>query len=224
MPKNYEDLKNRIALVRGLVPIVQVDICDGRFVKNTTWPYDDIENPNSNFAAILHEDEGMPFWEDIDFELDLMVVDAVENFDMYAKLSPTRMIFHFEAMGDPEAFREYLEGIDIYVRDSIEIGVAFGPQTSLDKIYPLVSFVDFVQVMGIEKIGWQGEPFDYRAVDNVKMLKSKYPEVVVSVDGGVDFETAQKLIDAGADRLVIGSAIFKSMNIKETIRDFEDLV
>ena len=39
LPKNYEDLKNEIALVRGVVPLVQVDICDGIFVKNKTWPF-----------------------------------------------------------------------------------------------------------------------------------------------------------------------------------------
>jgi hypothetical protein len=41
MPRNYEDLKNRVALVRGIVPLVQIDICDGIFVKNQTWPYDE---------------------------------------------------------------------------------------------------------------------------------------------------------------------------------------
>ncbi|HEV7702571.1 MAG TPA: hypothetical protein VGO63_03990, partial [Candidatus Paceibacterota bacterium] len=39
LPKNYADLKNKISLVRGFVPLVQVDICDGVFVKSTTWPF-----------------------------------------------------------------------------------------------------------------------------------------------------------------------------------------
>ena len=88
LPKNYEDLKNKIALVRGVVPIVQVDICDGIFVKTATWPFssraksrNEVEFLNNDldehFRRILNEEEGLPFWEDIDFELDLMVANAV---------------------------------------------------------------------------------------------------------------------------------------------------
>ena len=39
LPKNYEDLKNKIALVRGIIPIVQIDICDGVFVETASWPF-----------------------------------------------------------------------------------------------------------------------------------------------------------------------------------------
>ena len=40
LPKNYEDLKNKIALVRGIVPVAQIDICDGIFVKNISWTFE----------------------------------------------------------------------------------------------------------------------------------------------------------------------------------------
>ena len=49
----------------------------------------------------------MPFWQDVDYELDLMVSDAVQNFDLYSKLSPKRIIFHIEAVGDLEEFKKY---------------------------------------------------------------------------------------------------------------------
>src|SRR3989338_1922901 len=135
LPKNYEDLKNKIALVRGHVPIVQVDICDGIFVKSTTWPFSGGDY-DEHFKAILNEQEGMPFWEDIDFELDLMVADAVANFDVYTKLGPKRIVFHFEAVGDIEEFKHFLEGIDTYVRDNIQIGVAISPNTEISQIFP----------------------------------------------------------------------------------------
>src|SRR5271154_4804508 len=91
LPKNYEDLKNKIALVRGVAPVVQIDICDGNFVPSITWPflsksYDETfleNNFDEHFRRILNEQEGLPFWEDIDFELDLMVTNASENFDIY---------------------------------------------------------------------------------------------------------------------------------------------
>ena len=229
LPRNYEDLKNKIALVRGHVPIVQVDICDGIFVKNMTWPFPD----DQHFAAILGEQEGMPFWEDIDFELDLMVADAVENFDIYTKLGPKRIIFHLEAVGlvrgrstaegSLEEFKHFLEGIDTYIRDSIQIGVAISPNTVTTKIFPLINYIDFVQVMGIDHEGGQGEEFDEKCLEHIKTLKEKFPDIIISVDGGVNFETAPKILDAGAERLVIGSAIFNTDDIIGTIENFRQI-
>ena len=213
LPKDYEDLKNKIALVRGVAPIVQIDICDGNFVKNTTWPFPD----DLHFQRILNEEEGLPFWEDVDFELDLMVVDAVQNFDIYTKLGARRVVFHIEAVGDLEDFKNFLEGIDTYVRDVLEIGVAISPTTPIEQVFSLVSFVDFVQVMGIDHTGFQGEEFDERCLGHIKTLKEKYSDLVISVDGAVDFDTAPALLRAGASRLVSGSAIFNSDDIIDTI-------
>lgn len=219
LPKNYEDLKNKIALVRGLVPVVQVDICDGIFVKNTTWPFPSDEH----FERILNEQEGMPFWEDIDFELDLMVANAVENFDIYTKLGPKRIIFHLEAVGNLEEFQHFLEGVDNYIRDVIQIGVAISPNTLLEQIFPLINYIDFVQVMGIDHEGIQGEKFDEKCLEHIKKLKEKFHDIIISIDGGVNFETAPLVINAGADRLVIGSAIFNSHDIISTIEQFKQL-
>lgn len=223
MPRNYEDLKNRVALVRGIVPLVQIDICDGIFVKNQTWPFDEKDNDTSNFNLIMEEKEGMPFWEDIDFELDLMVVDAVENFPVYMKLGPKRIIFHIEAIGNISEFKDFLEGLDTYIRDTVQIGIAINTKTNIENIFPLVNHVDFIQCMGIEHIGFQGEGFDEKVLEHIKTLKEKYPDVIVAVDGSVNFDTAPSIIDAGAERLVIGSAIFKSNDIKETVDMFESL-
>src|SRR3989344_7348366 len=231
LPKNYEDLKNKIALVRGIAPIAQIDICDGVFVPNITWPFlakagkedsEFLENDfDAHFRAILNEQEGLPFWEDVDFELDLMVANAVENFDIYMKLGPRRIIFHVHAIADIEEFKNFLEGIDVYMRDVVEIGIAINPIFPIQNILPLISSVDFVQVMGIDYEGFQGEEFDPRCLLKIRTLKEKFPDLVVSVDGGVDFATAPDLIDAGADRLVIGSAIFYFDDIIDTVERFK---
>jgi len=232
LPKNYEDLKNKIATVRGVVPLVQVDICDGVFVPSMTWPFltpasEDGEfldnNFDLNFRRILNEQEGMPFWEDVDFELDLMVASAVQNFDIYTKLGPKRIIFHTEAVGNLEEFRNFLEGIDNYVRDAIEVGIAINLNSSVENIFPLIAFVDFVQVMGIDHEGAQGEDFDEKCLDHIKKLKEKFPDLIISVDGGVNLETAPEIIALGGDRLVVGSAIFNADDIIGTIEEFKEL-
>jgi ribulose-phosphate 3-epimerase len=234
LPKNYEDLKNKISLVRGIAPVVQVDICDGIFVKNITWPFlgkgDDesflSNNFDEHFRRILNEEEGLPFWEDIDFELDLMVSSAVENFHTYTKLGPRRIIFHIEAKDiqrDLEEFKNFLEGIDTYVRDVVEIGVAIGPNTLVEQIFPIINNVDFVQCMGIDHEGVQGEKFDKKCLEQIKKLKQNFSDLIIAVDGGVNFDTTPSLLLAGASRLVIGSAIFNTDDIINTIEEFKKL-
>ena len=231
LPKNYEDLKNKIALVRGIVPVVQIDICDGVFVKNISWPFlstekrVDFENVDLDeyFRRILNEQEGMPFWEDVDFELDLMVSDAVENFDIYTKLGARRIVFHLEAVGDLKEFKNFIEGIDTYIRETIEIGIAINIKTPIEQIFPLVNDVDFVQCMGIDRNGFQGQEFDEKVIENIKILREKFTDLIISVDGGINFETAPLLVDAGVNRLVVGSAIFNTEDIIETIEQFESL-
>ncbi|HPS21569.1 MAG TPA: hypothetical protein PLO44_02060 [Candidatus Paceibacterota bacterium] len=224
LSQNYEDMKNKIALVRGIVPVVQIDLCDGVFVKNKTWPFTTGGADDMNFHRIMNEEEGMPFWEDIEFELDLMVADAVENFDIYTKLGPKRVVFHVEAVGNLNEFKNFLEGMDVYIRDSIQMGIAINVDTEItEQVLSLINHVDFVQCMGIEKIGFQGQDFDERVLEQIKKLKEKYPDLIISVDGGVNLDTAQELVDAGVNRLVAGNAILKSVDIRETISEFENL-
>ena len=223
LAKDYEEMKNKIALVRGVVPLVQIDICDGVFVPSKTWPFATGGANDIYLQQILNEQIGMPFWEEIDFELDLLVADAVENFDIYTKLGPKKIIFHLEAMKDKMDFKNFLEGLDTYVRDSIQIGISTNPNTKVEEIFPFVNIVDFVQLMGIDTIGFQNQEFDPKVLENIKTLKKKYPDLKVSVDGGVNKNTAPMLADAGADAIVSGSAIFNSGDIIGTIEEFKNL-
>lgn len=223
LTKDYDDLKDKIALVRGVVPVAQIDICDGIFVKNTTWPFLSDGSLDEHFRRIQNGEEGMPFWEDIDFEIDLMVSDAIENFDLYAKLGARRIIFHAEAAKSIDELREFIEGMDSYVRDTIEVGIACGPTYKVENLFPLFASVDFVQVMGIDHEGVQGEKLDYAALEQIRTIKEKFSDIPVAVDGGVNLETAPEIIAAGADRLAIGSAIFKANDIIEMVEEFKKL-
>lgn len=223
LTNNYEDLKNKISLVRGFSSIVQIDICDGEFVRTMTWPFLGHNHLDKYFLAILDEREGMPFWEDIDFELDLMTKDSLTNFDIYSKLSPKRIIFHLEAFENVEEFREALEGFDPYLKDMIEFGIAISPNTDIAILDKFTSIVSFVQFMGIENIGHQGEEFSPKVFENIKKFKNKYPDFIVSVDGGVDLYIASELKKIGVDRVVSGSAIYSSDDIIGKIEEFRNI-
>ncbi len=223
LTNTYEDLKNKISIIRGFTPLVQIDICDGKFVKSQTWPFISGNNLDKHFLAILDEREGMPFWEDIDFELDLMVMDAIENFDIYTKLSPKRIIFHLEAFENEDILNEFLEGIDPYIKDMIEFGVAKKPNTSMEKLEKIIPNVSFVQLMGIENIGYQGEELQESILEDIKFLKNKYEGLRISVDGGVNEHNGVALKEVGVDTLVSGSAIYHSDDVIGKIEYFKSL-
>ncbi len=232
LEKNFGEIKNKLAFLRGKAKCVQIDFCDGMFVRNQTWPFATGSFGDYDFQKILSEEEGMPYWEDFDFEFDLMVRDAMENFDIYMKLGPKRMIFHLEGQKNANEFEHFLEGLDMYVRDNVEIGLAINPNDDLSEAFHfanpvasrLVNKVDFIQCMGIDNVGFQGQKFNEKVIENVKYLKTNLPGIVISVDGGVDLENAEELLKAGADRIMIGSSLWKSGDIIGTLRNFQSLV
>ena len=75
--------------------------------------------------------------------------------------------------------------------------------------------------MGIKKIGYQGQPFDEEVLKKIKDLRKKYPDITISVDGGVSFDNYKDLAKAGANKLISGSALYESENIKEAWEEME---
>ena len=218
--KDFDELKEKLSKFVNITKMVQIDICDGKFVPSVSWPMG--RNDEESVEMILDEEEGMPYWEQLDFEFDLMVLNAHKQFDFFTRLGAKRIIFHLEAETE-SSFKEFLESLDPYFKDNIDIGIAINTGTDIKKLEPFINCVDFVQCMGIERIGFQGETFDERVLGQIKDLRLKYPELKISVDGSVNENTAPLLIKAGANRLVIGSLLLQSYDIRETIREFERL-
>lgn len=221
LAENFEELNEKLAPYVNLVKMVQIDVCDGHFVPSVSWPMH--QKDEKSISGILNEEEGLPFWDSLDFEFDLMILNAHEQFDFFVRLGAKRIIFHMEAENDKEKFKEFLEGLDMYVRENIQIGLALNTTTQIEKIIPYISNIDFIQCMGIEKIGFQGQEFDQRVLEQIKDLRSKYPEMIISIDGSVNENTAEILVNAGANRLVIGSALSESFNLRDSLKYFKSL-
>ena len=224
LEKDFNEIKNKLTALRGMTPCVHIDICDGIFVPSQTWPFASGGADDFDFRKIMNEEEGMPFWDEFDFEIDLMTGDAVKNFDLYMKLGPKRMIFHPDLKGDITEFENFLESLDMYVRDNVEIGVAFNPSDDLAIVSKLSHKADFLHCMGSDKIGFQGEPFTEKALENIKFLKKNLPGVVISVDIGINLQNAEKISNAGADRLSVGSGIWKSGDPIGALQSFQSLL
>jgi len=213
LPKDFKDLEGHVAQVKGLVSLVQIDICDGQFTPQASWPY---RKHDSNFDAITKEDRGLPFWEEVEYEFDLMVNKPEDVVLDYVVAGASRIVLHVEAKGN------ILEAIE-KLKGKVEIGLALNIDTSLDVLEAYKNKIQYIQLMGIDNVGFQGQAFDEKVIAKIKEVKEKYPGVLVQIDGGVNQETAPLLKAAGADRLIIGSAIFESENIVQTIEEFKSI-
>ncbi|MDB5259283.1 MAG: ribulose-phosphate 3-epimerase, ribulose-phosphate 3-epimerase [Candidatus Taylorbacteria bacterium] len=217
LPKDFNDLETCIESVRGFAPVVQVDICDGRFVSSFSWPY---KKHDTNFEEILREDRGMPAWEDVDYEIDLMVTNPEDDIARWVAAGAARVVIHIEST---KHFDKVLEN----ATELVEIGIAVSIDTPMAAVDELISTygnrIRFIQCMGIDRIGFQGQTFDPKVLDKIREVRAKYPEMIISVDGGVNHDSALLLKEAGANRLIIGSSIFNEENIPEAIHTFQNI-
>ncbi|MFA6158097.1 MAG: hypothetical protein WC763_00510 [Candidatus Paceibacterota bacterium] len=225
LPKSYAELEEKLELIAAHAPVVQVDVCDGGYTSSRTWPYlkgdhDDI------FQDIIDQNRALPHWEDANIEFDLMTKYVQGKIPDFISAGASRIVVHRASVTDEE-----LEGIlaDFGKKSEelgpfdIELGIALDSTADAGIVAGIVEQIHFVQVMGIAKVGHQGQPFDPRSLALISALRLAHPNLVISVDGGVSLETGRMLVDAGADRLVVGSALFASHNILETLQQFKAL-
>jgi ribulose-phosphate 3-epimerase len=217
LPRDYNEVVEKTDMVAGLAKIVQIDICDGQFVPNATWPY---KKHDDNFERLISEAEGLPHWQVIDYEFDLMM-NYTEETDIqnWINAGAERLIIHVESKGDLHRM--------IQVASTVDVSLALSEETPIDRLDEFLNKyenIKDVQLMGIDNIGFQGQKFDARVIDKIRAVKERFPDIKITIDGGVSLENAQTLLDAGADRLVVGSQIFNSDNIVETYHQFASII
>lgn len=223
MPRDYDELEILVGKVNQFAKHVQIDVMDGVYVKNKSFPYGDIKG---DFGTILREEKALPFWDEIDYEVDLMVVNPQRDALDWIKAGVSRIIIHKNSSEDAckiikELKAQYGGEADDPFR--VEFGVAIMPEEDISTIGEFIEEADFVQQMGIENIGHQGEEMSEGVLSNISTLRSMYPQLIISVDGGVNLETAERLISLGVDRLVSGSYILNSENPKNSFDSLSSL-
>ena len=214
LPADFKEIQEKVALVAGRVPLVQLDVCDGRFVPSRSWPYRGADlHRDQHFANIVNQQEGLPQWQQLDYEIDLMVQGPTPAIiDDWIAAGASRIIVHLES-ATPHHLKELI-GHLASRRDAatfLEFGLALALETPLEVVTEYLEDVNGIQLMGIERVGYQGQEFaGDRVFDRVRAFHSAHPEIPITVDGGVNVEHARVLVEAGASRLIIGSAIFGS--------------
>ncbi len=211
--KSFSALEHKVELIKGCVDLVQIDICDGRYVDSKTWPY---VGDNGEFADIIAERRGLPFWDKVDYEFDLLVKEPESIIKEYVRVGASNIIVHLEST-------KQMEDIIHEWKEVVNLGIALRPATPLQELDSYMHEVTHVQFMGSDYIGHSGLALDPIVLDRIREFRKKYPTHTIGIDIGVNLETAPELIEAGATHLAATSAIFGKANPAQAVRDLERL-
>jgi len=209
IPQSLAHLGGLLARI-PFAPAVQMDVIDGVFAPQVSWPYGTGEAAGApeNIRALITQE----------VEVDLMVTAPEVHLDHWLAAGATRLVVHLEST-------ERMADIVTHRRvHGYMLGIASDDDTSVEDLFPYLEEGVFVQCMGIDAVGAQGEPFEPRVLENIRALRTRYPDLEISVDGSVNEETISALRDAGANRFVAGSAIFAADNPEAVYRKLLSLV
>ncbi|MBI2474785.1 MAG: hypothetical protein HYV68_03715 [Candidatus Taylorbacteria bacterium] len=214
IPKSFTYLEEKVGLIYTAASEVQVDICDGKFTGSVSWPF--VED-RGEFHRLISEEKGLPHWEEIDYEMHLMTKTPADEVSDWVKAGASRLVVHIEAGSDA------IEDILNEWGHTAEFAIAIKMETPVSAVAGFLSKVRTFQLMGSSKIGFQGQKLDDRIYERVKELRALAPDHVIAIDIGVNEETASKLVSAGANKLIIGSAIMDSDVPSEALEKFKRL-
>lgn len=228
-PKNYEDLEDKLSQVAKLVPMVQVDVDDGSLTPIRSWPYARTPQKNTDttqthaekdadFADIVAEKKGFPFWQELEFEAHFMVRGPERIISDWITAGASRVIVQIEGT---EHFEKSVEA----VAGRVPLGASLAVDTPNKILQPFAKDISVIQCMGWElsHLGRQGVPLDERVFDKIRALRREYPEHIIEVDGGVTLENTPKLFSAGATRLAVTSALWRDGALRENLEKFQAL-
>jgi len=180
--------------------MLHIDVMDGHFVPNIS-----IGVP---VVKALSKVTKLPL------DVHLMIAEPEKYIDAFIDAGAGLLTVHAEVLKDPKSILLKIS------KRGVKPGISLNPLTSLDKIRGILKNVDLVLIMTVNP-GFGGQEFIESVVSKIKklrdiVLKEKL-DLDISVDGGINNDTAKKAVEAGADILVAGSAIFNSKDIKASI-------
>ena len=190
---DFLHLEKDVRLVNEYADIFHLDIMDGTFVPNISYGFPVVEAISSIAVKPL--------------DVHLMIVNPEKYVERFAKVGASMISFHLNATEDPAAVLRYIRSL------GVKAGLVINPDIPVESLYPYLKDADFILLMSVFA-GFGGQKFIEDTYLRIRTLREEIArqglDLPIEVDGGVGPANAKALIEAGAEILVAGSAVFKA--------------
>ena len=177
---------------------IHLDVMDGVFVPNISMGPAVVEMVNRA--------------TDLPLDVHLMLLRPQDHIEAFAKAGADTILIHIEAECDAEETLKKIRDL------GCKAGITVNPPTPIDSIFQTLEkgLVDEVLVMSVNP-GFGGQSYIAEAEAKVAEVRRRYPEMLISIDGGIDLETVKPAAAHGANLFVAGTSLFKAPDMKEAI-------
>jgi ribulose-phosphate 3-epimerase len=182
LERNPSELRKKVKIAESLSNRIQIDVADGKFVKNKTVGISELKRIKSKSKIEFH----------------LMVQ------------KPAKYIETLSKNADIIAVHCEIPNFEGFMKGKVK-AVAINPTTTVKKLLPVIKQIKKVIVLTVAP-GWQGRKFYPPALKKIKQIRKMNKKIIIQVDGGINEKTIRLAEKAGADEFVVGSAIVKSKN------------
>lgn len=196
---NLEEFKRLIEKVKSFTSYMQIDLMDGQFVPSKSISVEDLGSVRTNLRSESH----------------LMVKNPESYLSALKEFGSEKIVFHYEAVEEPGKLIKKLRGM------GFKVGIAINPETPCSFIEGLVDLVDSVLLLTVDP-GFYGHKFIPEVLEKVKELKSKRPDVLIGVDGGIKKDNIEMVLDAGVDFVCVGSGVLAQEDPRKSFNEMEE--
>lgn len=181
--------------------LLHLDVMDGHFVPNLTIGPDVVRAVRRCTSLPLN--------------VHLMIENPERFFQSFSDAGANGIVFHIEVSKDAS------QNINRLRELGVEPGMSLNPETPVEQVFDYLGSIDFMLVMSVHP-GFGGQKLIPESLDRIRSLREEAtgtnPTLDIAVDGGINDETARQVVEAGANVLVAGTALFSSDDMAEAIR------
>ncbi|MBI2062517.1 MAG: ribulose-phosphate 3-epimerase [Candidatus Yanofskybacteria bacterium] len=196
-----EEFEKLLKSVEPYVDRVHLDIGDGDFVSTKT---------------ISGYEELIKMETKVNFDVHLMVSRPEDQMYFWYKTKADRFFIHAET---DHGHRNLIDQVHFNGR---QIGLVLNPETQVDKIAELIDDIDFIQFMTVHP-GFYGSDFEESVINKILEFHGQYPNIPIFADGGINLETASRLVAVGVTNLIVGSYIIGSQDVGKAIEGLKKI-